>query len=90
MSEEVISYSIPWMALNIIVDPPNFLLVRRPRRTANDPGVNMIQEISQDDIMRWPDGSWCFRYELPQMTHMSDDYEIIPFGAADWYAQCDV
>jgi len=35
---------------------------------------------SSEDIMRWPDGTWCYRYELDEMSHMSDDYEIIPFG----------
>lgn len=25
-------------------------------------------------ICYWPDGTWCYRHELEQMTHMSDDY----------------
>lgn len=25
-------------------------------------------------IFYWPDGTWCYRHELEQMTHMSDDY----------------
>lgn len=29
----------------------------------------------------WPDGTWCYRWELEQMTHMSDDFatlEMLP------------
>jgi hypothetical protein len=48
-----------------------------------------IPDTSSEDIIRWPDGSWCFRYELPQYLYKSDDYEVVPFGAADWWAQCD-
>lgn len=25
-------------------------------------------------ICFWPDGTWCYRHELEQMTHMSDDF----------------
>lgn len=32
---------------------------------------------SPDDIIRWPDGFWCFRSELWEMGHRSDDYEVI-------------
>lgn len=36
-----------------------------------------IRLASQEDIILWPDGSWCFRYELPEMNHKSDDFEVI-------------
>lgn len=36
-----------------------------------------IRKASPDDILRWADGTWCFRYELHEMTHMSDDFEVI-------------
>jgi hypothetical protein len=36
-----------------------------------------IRPASQEDILRWPDGTWCFRCELYWMSHMSDDYEVI-------------
>ena len=32
---------------------------------------------SSNDVILWSDGTWCFGYELQQMTHMSDDYEVI-------------
>lgn len=41
-----------------------------------------IRPISQEDIFVWPDGAWCYRYELAEMTHMSDDYEVVPFGTS--------
>ena len=25
-------------------------------------------------ICYWPDGTWCYRHELEQMSHMSDDF----------------
>lgn len=25
-------------------------------------------------ICYWPDGTWCYRHELEQMAHMSDDF----------------
>lgn len=36
-----------------------------------------IRPAGQEDILRWPDGSWCYRHELPEMGHKSDDYEVI-------------
>lgn len=33
-----------------------------------------------EDICLWPDGTWCYRHELWEMTHMSDDYEVVLFG----------
>jgi hypothetical protein len=34
--------------------------------------------------MLWPDGTWCYRHELSEMNHMSDDYEIIAFGSSKY------
>ena len=34
-----------------------------------------------DDVLVWADGSWCYRYELHEMSHMSDDYTTLPSGA---------
>lgn len=39
-----------------------------------------------DDICLWPDGTWYYHYDLPSMSHMSDDYEIIECGSARWEA----
>lgn len=36
---------------------------------------------SELDIFLWSDNTWCYRQELNQMTHMSDDFIVIPFGS---------
>jgi hypothetical protein len=33
------------------------------------------------DIILWSDNTWCYRSELHTMTHMSDDYLVIPVGS---------
>lgn len=37
--------------------------------------------VDNEDIIVWGDvfDTWCYRYELHEMTHMSDDYRVIPF-----------
>lgn len=30
-----------------------------------------------EDILLWPDGTWCYRHELAEMSHKSDDFEVI-------------
>lgn len=43
----------------------------------------MVQAISGDDILLWPDGYWCLRCEYDECTSdRSDDFEVIPFGTA--------
>lgn len=37
-----------------------------------------------EDIMLWSDGTWCYRYEVEEMTHMSDDYEILYMDSPMW------
>jgi hypothetical protein len=37
-----------------------------------------------EDIFVWPDGTWCYRYEVNGMTHVSDDYIVIPFGEVQY------
>lgn len=37
-----------------------------------------------DDIIFWPDNEWCYRYELSEYAHKSDDYEVVPFGSTRW------
>ncbi|QGH45257.1 SIR2 family NAD-dependent deacetylase [Bacteriophage Eos] len=46
----------------------------------------MSQEtkLSQEDIMLWADGTWCFRDELEEMTHMSDDYKVLLENSTEW------
>ena len=43
-----------------------------------------ISLISTDDILRWANGTWCYRHELSQYNHMSDDYEVIACNSPDW------
>lgn len=39
-----------------------------------------------EDIIVWVDPStWCYRYELQEMQHCSDDYSVLYFGT-DAYA----
>ena len=44
----------------------------------------MTSEMHIEDIMVWPCGSWCYRCELPEMTHMSDDYKVIHAFTPEW------
>lgn len=34
-----------------------------------------------EDILLWPDGVWCYRYELKDITHKSNDYEVLYFDS---------
>jgi len=45
-----------------------------------------IQSIDNEDIIVWADGTWCYRHDLEQMSHMSDDYLVLPYDSADWLA----
>lgn len=42
------------------------------------------------DIFLWPDDmtgpTWCYRYEYGQMSHMSDDFEVLPFDSTKYQA----
>lgn len=40
--------------------------------------------MSQEDLIVWPDGTWCFVSDLPSMSWKSDDYEHIPCGSDRW------
>lgn len=42
----------------------------------------MIQD--NEDVLVWPDETWCYRYELSEMNHMSDDYMVLPFDSGEW------
>lgn len=39
---------------------------------------------SLEDAILWADGTWCYREELEQMTHMSDDYQVFFVGTPEW------
>lgn len=34
-------------------------------------------------ICYWPNGTWCYRHELEQMAHMSDDFARVDLPE-DW------
>ena len=58
-----------------------------------DPVINTAKLLSglepkprQEDVIVWSDGSWCYRHELVEMTHKSDDYETLPEGSDQWAA----
>lgn len=44
----------------------------------------MTEPISSDDILVWPDGTWCFRQFLHEYAYMSDDFRVIPDGTHEW------
>lgn len=39
-----------------------------------------------EDICVWPDRTWCYRYELREMNHKSDDYETLAFASPEYDA----
>jgi hypothetical protein len=41
--------------------------------------------MNNDDICLWADGTWCYGDELSQMTHMSDDYVVVPSQSERWF-----
>lgn len=41
--------------------------------------------MNSDDIFVWPCGTCCYREELEEFSHKSDDYLVIPFDAFEWY-----
>lgn len=43
-----------------------------------------IRAIKPDDLVVWPDGTTCFHSELAEMSHKSDDYEIVPESSDRW------
>lgn len=48
------------------------------RRVSNHPTPD------NEDVFLWPDGTWCHRYEYGEMSHMSDDFEVLPFESDRW------
>ena len=40
--------------------------------------------VSSEDVILWPDETWCFRFELSYYTHMSDDYQVILEGSDEY------
>lgn len=42
-------------------------------------------QLNLDDVMRWPDGTWCYRDEKFEFTWMSDDYEVLYYDSIEWW-----
>lgn len=45
-----------------------------------------MSQAKQEDIIVWADESWCFRYELHEHQHKSDDYQVIAEESEGWFA----
>ena len=41
-----------------------------------------MQEI--EDVILWPDGTWCYRHELVEYGWLSDDYIVLEYGTTSW------
>ena len=37
-----------------------------------------------EDIILWPDGTWCYRHQLTKYGHKSDDYVVLEYGTTSW------
>ena len=37
-----------------------------------------------EDVILWPDGTWCYRHELTEYGYMSDDYAVLEYGTVKW------
>ena len=48
--------------------------------------MTVAEGTSIEDVMVWPDGSWCCRYELPEMGFKGDDYVVLRACTAEWVA----
>lgn len=42
--------------------------------------------IDPDCIILYPCGTWCYGEELDSFSHMSDDYEVVPYGTPKYAA----
>ena len=47
-------------------------------------GMKTNTKLDIEDILLWPDGTWCYRYELKEMTHKSDDYGVLYFDSEEY------
>lgn len=45
--------------------------------STTQPIKTTVKPISQDDLLIWPDDSWCYRSELHEMDWKSDDYYVL-------------
>lgn len=43
--------------------------------------------VDMEDVVLWPDGEWCYYYELDEMAHKRDDVVVLCFGTEE-YDEC--
>lgn len=41
--------------------------------------------IDLEDLIVWPDDTWCYRYELYDFKHKSDDYKVLYFETDEYF-----
>lgn len=51
--------------------------------------MNHQPDQSRDDIFAWPDGTYCYRRELEEMTHMSDDWCVYYVDTPEFEEFCE-
>jgi len=39
---------------------------------------------SEDDVIIWPCSTWCYRTDLPEYSHKSDDYQVLKTDSREW------
>ena len=44
----------------------------------------MTKQTDLEDLILWPDDTWCYRYELYEMNHMGDDYEVLSYDSDEY------
>lgn len=42
-------------------------------------------QLSADDVFIWPCGTWCYRYELSEFSHKSDDFRLVKHLSPEWF-----
>ncbi len=40
--------------------------------------------VDMEDVFLWSNGDWCYRYEIFEMKHKSDDYCVLYFGSREY------
>ena len=46
--------------------------------------TTMTKQTDLEDLILWPDDTWCYRYELYEMNHMGDDYEVLSYDSDEY------
>lgn len=68
--DEVNDYAVKWPQERKL---EAFFTQEKPSEVKSDP----------EDIIVWPDDTWCHRHDLQTMNHMSDDYEVISISTTE-------